>query len=318
MAISNTFLYYPTINIPDETLIYSLLYKDEIKRIIPSAHDVKPDAWEEYDRPRRIIRTALGYDFIEEADYYDSKRQISQPFLALINDSYHTNHPKYFEPLFGKNFQINFKFSDSKLTIGTRYLLYPKKLDEDVFTRLEEIGWTKYDERTYTCEAAKKLWHVYMTLLAANISKSTGEAVSTDFVTCEEILRNSVFQDYFKDMLPDQYSGKGNLYDACMTFLFNNVKKDEPEKGQIIPIHKLLTLQQASYVRAGLEDKRKSFCEFVDNLIKKVRAMNPADALMLMETEIAQIKEVAFEFNNELNNQIRDDTAVRLTFACNV
>ena len=38
MNIANTYLYYPLIRIPEETLIYSLLYKDKIKRIIGMVH----------------------------------------------------------------------------------------------------------------------------------------------------------------------------------------------------------------------------------------------------------------------------------------
>ena len=49
MNIVNTYLYYSLIRIPDEILIHSLLYKDKIKRIIPPAHSVVDEDWEEFD-----------------------------------------------------------------------------------------------------------------------------------------------------------------------------------------------------------------------------------------------------------------------------
>jgi hypothetical protein len=103
MSTANTYLYYPLIRIPEETLIYSLLYKDKIKRIIPPAHSVNEQDWEEFDKPNRIIRQALGYEFIEQADFFESKGAISYKFIELIHDAYRTTSPQDYEYLFGKN-----------------------------------------------------------------------------------------------------------------------------------------------------------------------------------------------------------------------
>lgn len=87
MNSSDTYLYYPLIRVPDETLIYSLLYKNRIKRIIPPNHSVSYEDWEEFNRPNRIIKQALGYDFILGTDFYESKKAISEKFVEFINDA---------------------------------------------------------------------------------------------------------------------------------------------------------------------------------------------------------------------------------------
>ncbi len=200
MNIANNYLYYPLIRIPEETLIYSLLYKDKIKRIIPPVHSLNEDDWEEFDKPNRIIKQALGYEFIEQADFHESKKSVSTRLIALINDAFRAQQPRKYELLFGPKYQERFKVKNRVILAGTIYFLYPEKLDREVFSLLKEIGWLKLD-RSGRFEVGKELWHVYMTLLAANVSKLKGESISTNFPFCENILRNRVFRSYFKDLV---------------------------------------------------------------------------------------------------------------------
>ena len=201
---------------------------------------------ETFDKPQRIIRTALGYNFIEEADFFQSRNEISGPFLSLIDDAFRAKRSKRFETLFGKNYKETFIVRRSQHRIYNKYLLFAKKLDERVLSQLDSMGWTKYDPMTMSCESAEKLWHVYMTLLAVNISKHSGEPLSTEYRSCENILRNKLFQTYFLEFLPPQYQPTADYYDLCINFLFNS--KDRKS----LPLHSILSLQQAAYVRSGL------------------------------------------------------------------
>ena len=310
MSIADTYLYYPLIKIPDETLIYSLLYKDSIKRIIPPDHGVDAHDWEEFDRPNRIIRQALGYEFIQQADFFQSKGEISLPFLNLINDAYSARDPQEFEGLFGHGYQKKFKVKKRVILTGKIYFLYPDKLDEDVFERLTEFGWLKKDRKSQRCEVEKELWHVYMTLLAANVSKLRGESISTNFSLCEDTFRNKIFQKYFKNLLPEQFSGDRKLEEMCINLILNNHSEPEVTEEKTIPLHHLINLQQASYIRAGLEDKRQALCGLVDNLIKKVVTLEPKDILAYLEAEIKEIQQAAIEFNNELKNRVASELTI--------
>jgi hypothetical protein len=302
VSAANTYLYYPLIRIPEETLIYSLLYKDKIKRIIPRAHSVNEQDWEEFDRPNRIIRQALGYEFIEQADFYESREAISERFIGLVNDAIRTRHPQSFEYLFGKNFQERFKVTNRRIIHGTIYFLYPDKIDRNVFSLLRDIGWLRLDDAG-RCEVEKELWHVYMTLLASNVSKLRGESVSTNFPLCENILRNKVFRDNFKNLLPEQYSAKTNLEELCITLIFNGQPNGD-QRQKNIPLHEIINLQQAAYIRSGLEDKRIAFCQLIDNLTNKVISINPADKSGLLESYIKDVVDAATEFNNELRQAV--------------
>jgi hypothetical protein len=307
MSIANTYLYYPLIRIPDETLIYSLLYKDSIKRIIPPDHGVGAQDWEEFDMPNRIIRQALGYEFIQQADFFQSKSEISAPLLNLIKDAYSAKNPEKFERLFGEGYQERFKVKKRIKLAGTFYFLYPEKLDEDVFAELKRIGWLKKDKHSHRCEVEEELWHVYMTLLAANVSRLQGESISTNFPLCEDILRNKIFQQYFKDLLPEQFSGHRELEEICINLALNNHLGKEATPQRIIPLHHLISLQQASYIRAGLDNKRIAFCKMIDNLIKKVVSLEPKDLIGYLEAEIKDIQEAAIEFNAQLEKQVTSE-----------
>ncbi len=302
MSVGNTYLYYPLIRIPEETLIYSLLYKDKIKRIIPQIHSVNEQDWEEFDRPNRIIRQALGYEFIEQADFYESREAISERFIGLVNDAARTNHPHNFEYLFGKNYQERFKVTNRIILHGTIYFLYPDKIDHNVFSLLKNIGWLRVDDAS-RCEVERELWHVYMTLLATNVAKIRGESISTNFPLCENILRNKVFRGYFKDLLPEQYSLKTNLEEMCVTLMFNGQSEGDQQQRNI-PLHKIINLQQAAYIRSGLEDKRIAFGQLIDNLTKKVISINPVDKIGLLETYVKEVIDAAIEFNNGFKKSV--------------
>jgi len=307
MNVADTYLYYPLIRIPDETLIYSLLYKDRIKRIIPPAHSVGNEDWEEFDRPNRIIRQALGYDFIEEADFYESKRLISEPFFQLVKDSYKTRSPVKFEPLLGKTYKKRFQVTHRIILSGVVYFLYPEKIDPRIFELLESIGWLKEDKQTHRCEVEKELWHVYMTLLAANVSKAKGESISTNFALCEEILRNPVFQEYFGPLIPEHYSKNTKIEEVCINLLFNNCEVVDEQRVQAVPLHNLISLQQAAYIRSGLEDKRVAFCNLINNLINEVVSLQQTDNKAFIELLLKEIVESTIEFNSNLKARVSQE-----------
>jgi hypothetical protein len=88
----HTYLYYPFIKIPEQTLVDSLLFHDRIKRIIPTYH-AGDENMEQAHSQNKICKQYLGYEFIEEADYFASKTEISGPFCAFLDDAYKIKSP---------------------------------------------------------------------------------------------------------------------------------------------------------------------------------------------------------------------------------
>lgn len=217
------------------------------------------------------------------------------------------NISKY-EKILGEKYKHRFEMKNKIILIGTEYFLYAKKLDKKVFSLLDRIGWMYEDKETMRCKVEKELWHVYMTLLAANVSKLRSESISTNFILCEDLLRNKIFQEYFHELLPEQYALNSNLSDVCINLLFNNAKSgDLNDSRDFIPLHKIINIQQASYIRAGLEDKRQEFFKLINNLLLETESLAPNDEFSFLKARINDIKESAKEFNNQLNMQIESE-----------
>jgi len=302
MNSNHTYLYYPFIKIPESTLVDSLLFHDRVKRIIPPQHAGDEDLEQAYTQ-KDICKQYLGYEFIEEADYSDSRAEISGPFCALLDDALKAKSPKKFEQIFGKNYKSLFDFERTTIW-GTQYFIYAQKFDEQVYNKLLENHWMVYHEDMHACELRNELCNVYMTLLAGNIGRRTGEPISTGVREAEELLRKPIFQEYFRGLVSDQLRPDTKLQEMCVSLILGGgFSKDSEGVNRSIPIDKVLTFPEAVRIRAGLEKERKEFCSFVDNLMARVKAIDPADPKALLELEVRDVIDAATNYWHEIQKK---------------
>lgn len=300
-SLATTSLYYPFIEIPEPTLVHSLLFKERIKRIIPPLHAVGDDQREAYDLPNKISKQILGYEFIEEADYYDSRSDIAEAFVDLLTDAHSADNPGEFETLFGKNYQSHFNLKKTTIIGSVQYFIYAHKFDEKVFAKLEEIGWVRGGK---LCELRNELCNVYMTLLAAAISKCKREPISTGLKESEEILRNPTFQRYFAHLLPLQLQGNSVVQELCLTVLLSgNLMGRSTTK--LPAIHEILSFREAVYIRASLEKSRRDFCQAVDEIVGKIIAIGPQDPEALVRYEVKEVVEAAREYKDKIDREMQ-------------
>ena len=107
------------------------------------------------------------------------------------------------------------------------------------------------------------------------------------------------------------FFGKTKLpHSIARTYFFKNLIWTGLARD-IIPLHKLISLQQASYIRAGLEDKRQDFFNLINNLLKEAESLVLQNEKSFLEAKLDDIKESAQEFNNELNRQIGNELTGR-------
>ena len=300
-SIATTSLYYPFIEIPEQTLVHALLFKDRIKRIIPPRHAVEDYMLDAFNRPNKISKQILGYEFIEEADYSDSRHDIAEAFVNLLIDAHDAANPREFEPLFGKNYQVYFDLKKWTKVGRVQHFIYAHKFDQIVFEKLRELGWMRGEE---ICELRKRLCNVYMTLLAAAISKRKKEPISTGLKESEEILRNPIFKKYFALYLPPQLQENNQLQELCLALLLSGSPKRLSDTKSPA-IHEVINFREAVYIRASLESHRKDFCQAVDSMVGKIIAIGPRDPKALATYEAKALVDSARAYKDNIDREIQ-------------
>lgn len=303
MKLADKYLYYPFIRIPESTLVHSLLYKDRIKRIIPPDSEMDLQQSRQARFPNEICRQYLGYEFIESADYWEAKDRIADLFCAFLDEAYNTNSPKHFEPLLGENYKRNLPFKKNLIVSGTQYFVYAAKFSPKVFDKLESFGWMRYEKSRMACELRNEICNIYMSLLAACISKLTKEPISTGLRQADDLLRSPLFLEYFSEVIPPHMQQRENTIELCINLLIGVADGGSGSKKETIPLHDLLTFPEAVRIRCGLEHERRDFCALVDDIIAKARAVDLSDPDAFISLETKDVLERANDYLDRIKRE---------------
>lgn len=302
-SLASTCLYYPFIEIPEPVLVHALLFKDHIKKIIPPQYAVRDEERETYNRDNEIIKKILGYEFIIEADYEESRKDIAEDFVSLLTDAHNAHNVAEFSGLFGENYKNRFDVKRHRSIFGVQHFVYADKFDHRVFSTLGRLGWMKHADY-HVCELRNELSNVYMTLLAAAISKRTREPILTGIAESESILRDKVFQKYFSRHLPIQLqSNTKDLQELCLTLLLSgNIKEANTKREQLV--EQFLSINEAAKIRANLEKSRVDFCKVVDTLVGKVSAISAQNIEQYLTYEAQDVIAAARDYKSKLDEEL--------------
>jgi hypothetical protein len=303
MKLADKYLYYPFIQIPESTLVHSLLYNDRIKRIIPPESEMDVQQSRQAKFQNEICRQYLGYEFIESADYWDAKDKIADPFCSFLDEAYKTKNPQHFEPLLGKNYKKNIVFKKNSFLNGTQYFVYAAKFSPKVFDKLESFSWMRYDKDSMACELSNEVCNIYMSLLAACISKLTKEPISTGLRQAEDIIRSPLFLEHFSDVIPPHMQQDENTIELCINLLMGTPDAESNSKQKTIPLHDLLTFPEAVRIRCGLENERRDFCALIDDITEKAKAVDPSDPDAFITLEVKDVLERANDYLNRIKTE---------------
>lgn len=299
MALEDTYLYYPYIKVPESTLVHSLLFKDSIKRIMPPHHEMDEFHATQAKRPNDICRQYLGYEFIKEADYHAAKKEIAAPFCEFLDKAKTTNNLELYEPLLGVGYIERFRFDKKRFNLGTQYIVYAHKFDKKVFDKLDSLGWMKYHGDMSACELSNEPCNVYMTLLAACISKNTKEPISTGLEEADENVRSNLFKETFQDLLPEHFQSDHHVQEVCLNLLLGDgLNNNDNSIG--IPAHEVLTFPEAVRIRAGLENERREFCTLVNDLVGKISLLDIKDPEAFISLEVKDVVEASRNYINRI------------------
>ena len=307
MSLADTSLYYPFIRIPEPTLVHSLLFKDGIKRIIPPHAEMDNDRVQQAERPSNICKQYLGYEFIESADYWLAREEIAEMFCSFLDAADTTQRPEHFTPLLGPDYKVNLVYTPNTYSSGTQYFVYAHKFDHRVFETIEALRWMKYHEEENACEMRNELCNLYVTVLASCISKQTREPVCTGLIEAEELLRKPVFLEYFRDAVPPQMQDTQDGSELCINLLLSHTRDSTRNVESLPPAHKILTLNEAVRIRAGLEEHRQHFCRLVDDLIRKAEAVRSEDENAYMSLEVKEVTDAAEDYANRIERQAEQE-----------
>jgi hypothetical protein len=303
MKLADKYLYYPFIRIPESTLVHSLLYNDRIKRIIPPNREMDVQQSRQARFPNEICRQYLGYEFIESADYWDAKDKIADLFCSFLDESYNTKNPQHFEPLLGKNYKKNLVLRKSSIVFGTQYFVYAAKFSPKVFDKLESFSWMRYDKDRMACELRNEICNIYMSLLAACISKLTKEPISTGLRQADDILRSSLFLEYFAEVIPSHMQQNEDTIELCINLLMGEPDTESSSKQKTVPLHDLLTFPEAVRIRCGLENERRDFCTLIDDITEKAKAIDPSDPDAFITLEVKDVLENANDYLSRIKTE---------------
>lgn len=311
MKLADKYLYYPFIRIPESTLVHSLLFKDRIKRIIPPDSEMDMQQSRQARQPNEICRQYLGYEFIESADYRTAKKEIADLFCSFLDEAYKTNNPQYFESLLGKNYKKNLVFKKTSHTVGTQYFVYAAKFSRKVFDKLDSLSWMRYYKNRLSCELRNEICNIYMSLLAACISKLSKEPISTGLRQADDILRSPLFLEFFSEVIPPHMQNHENTIELCINLLMGESDTQSDAEQNKIPLHEVLTFPEAVRIRCGLENERGDFCALVDDITDKAKAVDPSDPDAFITLEVKDVLERANDYlsriKSEAINQVSED-----------
>lgn len=301
MTLADSYLYYPYIKVPDSTLIHSLLFKDRIKRIIPAFHEMDESVANEAYQQNDICRQYLGYEFIEEADYWKARETIASIFCDFLDEINTTKNPEIYHPILGYNYKDRFHIKNKNIIFGTKYIVYAKKLSAEVFDKLDALGWMKLHRESHACEMSQELSNLYMTLLASCISQQTKEPISTSSRLSDDIINSEIFRSSFKTILP-QLEDSNEIQNVCINLLLSKSEHKQP-------IETILSFPEAVRIRAGLEQERVSFCELVDDLTSKVKLLDLQDPEAFTALEVKDVIEAADIYINKIHSEAKKQIA---------
>ncbi|TDU66498.1 hypothetical protein EI77_03593 [Prosthecobacter fusiformis] len=295
MSFSDTFLYYPFITIPEKTLVHSLLFQERVRRIIPSSDHMDQRRYQDAQQPNDICRQYLGYNFIEDAEFWEASREVAEMFCAFLQDASTAKRTKKFEYLLGQHYKQRFALNSPTRVLSTQYFVYAQKFDPQVFDSLMNLGWARYDNQRQACELSNELCNIYMALLACCISKKSGRPISTDVSVAESMTRTQMFKKYFGDALPKTSSDEP-LRNLCVSLLING---DDVSSGNHLPMEQVLTIHEAARIRAGLELERRSFSDCVSRMIAKAKIYNTISISEFLELEAKEVIDEAEHYRSK-------------------
>ena len=299
MKLADKYLYYPFIRIPEATLVHSLLYKDRVKRIIPPEPEMDANQSRQAKFPNQICRQYLGYEFIESADYWDAKEAIADQFCSFLDESYKTKNPQHFESLLGENYKERLIFKKNTYITGTQYFIYAAKFSHKVFDKLDSFQWMKYDKDRMSCELRNEICNIYMSLLAACISKFTNEPISTGHREADDILRSPLFLEFFSEFIPPHLQNNKKQVELCINLLMGGA-----DSGKVVkPLHEVISFPEAVRIRCGLENERRDFCSLVDDITDKAKAVDPSNPQAFMELEVKDVLERANDYLSRIKSE---------------
>lgn len=297
MSFSDTYLYYLFINIPEKMMVNSLLFQERICRVIPSAMGMDEERYHDAQRPNAICRQYLGYDFIEDADFWQATKEVSGMFCNFLRDASTAKRTGKFELLLGKRYKQRFDFRKNEGLRFTQYFIYAQKFDDRVFDALMKLHWAHFHPEKYACELSNELCNLYMTLLACCISKQSGRPISTNVSMADHMIREPLFQEYFREALPGSFTDDA-LQELCISILMHSDADDSSGKQR--PIDEVLTIHEAARIRAGLEVERRSFSECVSNLIHKTKVSNPTSMSEYLKINAREVIHAAEDYNRRM------------------
>lgn len=311
MKLADKYLYYPFIRIPETTLVHSLLYKDRIKRIIPPDSEMDAQQSRRARFPNEICRQYLGYEFIESADYWDAKEIIADQFCSFLDEAYKSKNPQHFESLLGTNYKENLIFKKGAYTTETQYFVYAAKFSREVFDKLDSLNWMRYDKDEMSCELRNEICNIYMSLLAACISKLTKEPISTGYRQADDIIRSPLFLEFFSEFIPPYMRNSEDAVELCINLLMGGSDAER----DVRPLHEVLTFPEAVRIRCGLENERRDFCALVDDITDKAKAVDPRDPKAFMLLEVKDVLERANDYLSRIKSEaIRQVSEERKSF----
>lgn len=282
--MKKTILYYPTINIPNNSwLRNSLLYWDEVSSIVPKSWDdkilTKLSSEIKYLIDEQEFRPIKPEDLIIKTDNWIIYEQFSNEFLEIVSsDSY-------------KNF-LNIQNHLSRYTRKKSEYDYLKihnnKISGNLLHQLKELNLAFSDESYEWIFFEKHTAYLYMSILAKYLAEIDSEftTISTD----QKIYENFNFKQIaLENKLP------------VISCNLNNIL---PTPNFNIPIKEIIKFKRKR--KDNLEHFRKLITNF-EIKISKAKSNQ-------------EIKEASFTFQDEIKNgvsdliEVLDDSKLRHTF----
>ncbi|WP_426482329.1 DUF6236 family protein [Chryseobacterium sp. R2ACT005] len=262
--MKKTILYYPTINIPNNSwLRNSLLYWDEISSIVPKSWDekilVKLSDDIKYLLDEKEFRPIKPEDLITKTDNWMLSEQFATEFLEIASSESFKNFIDIQNHLL--------KYTNKKTEY--QYLkIHNNKVSGNLQYKLEELGLAYIDKSYEWIFFEKHTAYLYMSILAKYLAEIDSEyiTISTD----TKIYENFNFkQSIFENKLP------------VISCNFHNLL---PTPNLSVPIKEIIKFKKKR--KDNLEHFRKLITNFESKLSKAKTNQEIKEATILFQDEI--------------------------------
>lgn len=150
-----------------------------------------------------------------------------------------------------------------------------------------------------------------MSLLAACISKMFKEPISTGLRQADDILRSSLFLEFFSEVIPPYMQQNEDTIELCINLLMGEPDTQLSSGQKKIPLHDVLTFPEAVRIRCALENERKNFCALVDDITEKAKAVDPSNPDAFITLEVKDVLERANDYLSRVKaeaiNQVSEE-----------